>query len=93
MLIFDFTISKCPTYQLIDVRAGWTDEIPFVCSSLNEHLSEDAGEHGYCKTKNVFATASFIINCRLSYILQFPNIFHIVADRSVTGELTCICSI
>lgn len=57
MLIFHTQLSKCPTSQRIDVQVGWTSEIYFVCSILNAHLSEEAGEHGYCRMKNIFTTA------------------------------------
>ena len=48
MLIVPSTVSKCPTSQLTSVQIGWTSETYFVCSRLDEQMSEEAGEHGYC---------------------------------------------
>ena len=55
MLIVPLTVSKCPTSQLTDVQIGWTRETYFVCSRLDEQLSEEAGEHGYCWRNYIFA--------------------------------------
>lgn len=67
MLIFHPEVSKCPTSQLTDVQIGWTNEISFVCSRLNEQMSEEAGEHGYCWMKNIFATAFYILSAFIFY--------------------------
>ena len=57
MLIFCVFVSKCPTSQLIDVWTGRTNGF-FVCSGLNEQLSEESGEHRYKYTKYISAEAS-----------------------------------
>ena len=57
MLIYQPTVSKCSTSQRTDVQIEWTSEIYFGCSILNEQMSEEAGEHGYCRLINIFATA------------------------------------
>ena len=60
MLIFHTQVSKCPTSQLTDVQTGRTSEIYFVCSGLDEQMSEEVGEHGYCRMENIIATAFLI---------------------------------
>ena len=50
MLMVGVFVSKCPTSQLIDV-----------CSGLNEHLSEESGEHRNKYANHIFTSASFMI--------------------------------
>lgn len=40
MLIFHPVVSKCPTSQRTDVQTGWTSEMYFVCSGLDEQMPE-----------------------------------------------------
>ena len=55
MLIVPPQVSTCPSSQLTDVQTGWTSEIYFVCSGLDEQMSEEAGEHGYLRRNYIFA--------------------------------------
>jgi len=57
MLMVGVFVSKCPTSQMIDVWAGRTNS-SFVCSGLNEHLSEESGEHRYKYANHIFSSAS-----------------------------------